>query len=78
MIFAIAFGLLALAFLGLNLYERRRGGETDSTERDLYAMKDGAAFGGIVGQMQMHKLGVEADQITMREDTEPVKFKFDN
>lgn len=77
MIFVIAFGVLALAFIGLNLYERKRGGKTDSTERDLYAMKDGAAFGSVVGQAQMHKLGIEADQITMREDTEPVKFKFD-
>ena len=49
MIFAIAFGVLALAFWGLNLYERRRGGQTDSTERDLYAMRDGAAFGSVVG-----------------------------
>ena len=78
MIFAVAFGLLALAFLALNLYERRRGGKTDYTERDLYAMKDGAAFGNIVGQAQMHKLGIAADEITMREDTEPVKFKFDD
>ena len=78
MIFAVAFGLLALAFLALNLYERKRGGKTDSTERDLYAMKDGAAFGSVVGQAQMSKLGIAADEITMREDTEPVKFKFDD
>lgn len=76
MIFAIAFGVLALAIWGLSIYERRRGGQTNSTESDLYAMKDGAAFGAIVGQAQMHKLGVKADQVTMREDTEPVKFKF--
>ena len=78
MIFAIAFGVLALAFWGLSIYEHRRGGQTDSNERDLYAIKDGAAFGGIVGQAQMHNLGVKADQVTMREDTEPVKFKFDD
>ena len=78
MIFAIAFGVLALAFWGLSIYERRRGGQTDSNERDLYAIKDGAAFGGIVGQAQMHNLGVKADEVTMREDTEPVKFKFDD
>jgi hypothetical protein len=78
MIFAIAFGVLGLAFVGLNLYERRRGGTTSSTERDLYAMKDGAAFGNVIGQAQMHKLGVSADQITVREDTEPVKFKFED
>ena len=77
MIFAIAFGVLALAFVGLNLYERRRGGKTESTERDLYAMRDGAAFGSVVGQAQMHKLGVLADEITVREDLEPIKFKFD-
>ena len=78
MIFAIAFGVLGLAFWGLNLVERRRGGTTDSTERDLYAMKDGAAFGGIVGQARMHKLGVPADEITVREDLEPIKFKFED
>ena len=78
MIFAIAFGVLGLAFWGLSIYERRRGGKTDSTESDLYAMKDGAAFGGIVGQAQMHNLGIKADEVTMREDTEPVKFKFED
>ena len=48
MIFAIAFGVLALAFWGLSIYGR-----------DLYAIKDGAALGGIVGQAQMHNLGVK-------------------
>jgi hypothetical protein len=78
MIFVIAFGMLALAFAALSWYERRKGLKAQSTESDTYAMANGAAFGGTVAQAQMAKLGVQADEITMREDTEPVKFKFDD
>jgi hypothetical protein len=78
MIFVIAFGVLALAFVGLSWYERHKNLKTKSNESDTYAMANGAAFGGLVGQAQMAKLGVKSDEITMREDTEPVKFNFDD
>ena len=77
MIFVIAFGVLALAFAALSWYERRKNLKTNSSESDTYAMANGAAFGGVIAQAQMAKLGIKADEITMREDTEPVKFKFD-
>ncbi|NJK45991.1 MAG: hypothetical protein HC933_18550 [Pleurocapsa sp. SU_196_0] len=78
MVFVIAFGVLALAFMVLNLYERRKKLQHSSDESDTYSIANGAAFGNAIGQAQLNKLGVQADEITMREELEPVKFKFDD
>jgi hypothetical protein len=78
MVFVIAFGVLALAFVALNLYERRQKLKRSTDESDMYSVANGAAFGNAIGQAQLNKLGVKADEITMREELEPVKFKFDD
>jgi hypothetical protein len=78
MIFLIAFGALLLAFLALSWYERRKGLGASSDESNAKAMMDGAAFGGTVAQAQMNKLGIKGDEVTVREDLEPVKFKFED
>jgi hypothetical protein len=78
MIFLIAFGVVILGFVALSWYERRKGLNTSSEESDTYAMTNGAAFGGTVAQAQMNKMGIKGDEITVREDLEPVKFKFED
>ncbi len=77
MLFVIAFAVLLCAFAALSWYEKRQKLQHQTTEQDLYAIKDGAAFGNAIGQAQMAKMGIEADEITQREDTEFKKFKFD-
>jgi hypothetical protein len=78
MVFLIAFAVIALALVALSWYERRKRLHTSSDESDTYAMTNGAAFGGTVAQAQMSKMGIQGDEITVREDLEPVKFKFED
>jgi hypothetical protein len=78
MIFLVVLGVLALMFLGLHLYERQRKLKVKGDESDTYAVANGAAFGNAIGQAQMNKLGIKGDEITVKEDLEPVKFKFDD
>jgi hypothetical protein len=78
MVFVFAFVGLALAFAALSLYQRRQKLKVSSDESDTYALSNGAAFGAVIGQAQMNKLGIKGDEITVREDLEPVKFKFDD
>jgi hypothetical protein len=78
MIFLVAFAVLALMFAGLAWYERRKKLNMKSDESDTYAVAQGAAFGNAIGQAQMNKLGIKGDEITVKEDLEPVKFKFDD
>ena len=74
----VAFLVVGLLFLFLLRYEEKKGLKVKSTETDLHAMDDGATFGGLVGQAQMAKMGIAADDVRQREDTEFKKFKFED
>ncbi len=74
----VAFLVVGLLFLLLLRYEQKKGLKVKRSETDLQAMDDGATFGGLVGQAQMAKMGIEPDDVRQREDTEFKKFKFDD
>ncbi len=74
----VAFLVVGLMFLLLLRYEQKKGLKVKGSETDLQAMDDGATYGGLVGQAQMAKLGIEPDDTRQREDTEFKKFKFDD
>jgi hypothetical protein len=81
MIFVIAFGLLALVYLGIVLWERRvlrdrkrKGFE----EGDLDVFMGGTAFGSGIGAAYQRQIGLEGDEgPRAREDLESPKFKLD-
>jgi hypothetical protein len=73
----VAFMVVGLALLLLIRYERQKDLKVKSSETDLQAMNQGAAYGGFVGQAHMNQLGIEPDSIVQREEAEFKKFKFD-
>lgn len=78
MLFVLAFGFMALAFLALFLFERHKRLKVKSDDSDIAAIFPGMAYGATVGQAQMAKMGIQPDEITQREDIEFKKFKFDD
>jgi hypothetical protein len=76
MLFALAFGFFVALIGLLHLFERLKHLRVKSSEKDLDSVVGSSAYGGLVGQAYMAKLGVEPDQIRQREDHEFKPFVF--
>jgi hypothetical protein len=77
MLFVFAFAFFALLLGLLWLFERLKKLRVQSSEKDLDSVVGSSAYGGLVGQAYMAKLGIEPDQIKQREDHEFKPFVFD-
>jgi hypothetical protein len=77
MLFVFAFAFFALLLGLLWLFEHLKKLRVQSSEKDLDSVVGSSAYGGLVGQAYMAKLGIEPDQIKQREDHEFKPFVFD-
>lgn len=66
---------------GRSLAAARRARGEDFDEADLNALGQAGAYGGLIGSAYLKKSGMNegrGDEIPVREETEPVRFKFDD
>jgi hypothetical protein len=54
----------------------RRGPAPEETDLAALQQGGGAAFGGGIGAAVARREGLNADEVKVREDTEPVKFRL--
>jgi hypothetical protein len=77
MLFVLAFAFFGLLIGLLWLFERSKNLRVQASEKDLDSVVGSSAYGGLVGQAYMAKMGIEPDQIKQREDHEFKPFVFD-
>jgi hypothetical protein len=77
MLFALAFGFFVALIGLLHLFERSKKLQVHPSEKDLDSVVGSSAYGGLIGQAYMAKIGIEPDQIKQREDHEFKPFVFE-